>query len=393
MKPVRVGIVGTKFIATVHANAFLKLSEGLVQMTGVVSGGKANAETFARQFGISKVYASYEEMLADREIDMVDICTPNNLHRDMVVNAADAGKHVICEKPLTGGFGEGRGGERIGETLSKKEFYREAVENAQQCRDAVRRNGVMFGYAENYVYAPPYRKMLRLLAQANGTILDIRADESHSGSHAEYAKHWRLAGGGSLTRMGSHPIAAALYMKYDEGRRKSGKPIRPKSVTCEIGYNTKTDSFRGENEKWLKHGWVDVEDWAVAVITFDDNTRATIFASDCSLGGCKNLMQVFSSNGVLYANIEPNNALQIYAPRPGIWGDEFIAEKLETNGGWSFASADDEATRGYVGELQDFLECAASGRQPRSDIDLAVDTVKAIYSGYVSAEEGRRVEL
>lgn len=393
MKPVRVGIIGTKFIANVHANAFGHVSEGEVKLEAVVSGNRANAEAFARRFRIPKVYSTYAELLGDKEIDMVDICTPNNLHRDMVISAAEAGKHVICEKPLTGGFGECLTVDQVGNRITKEAFLNEARENAVRCKDAVKRSGVIFGYAENYIYAPPYRKMLRLLAKANGTVLDIRADESHSGSHAEYAKEWRLAGGGSLTRMGSHPIAAVLHMKYEEGRRKFGKPIRPRFVNCEIGYNTKTPAFQQEKEKWLKHGWVDVEDWAVAIITFDDNTRATVFASDCSLGGCKNLLQVFSSNGVLYANIEPNNALQIYAPRPGIWGDEFIAEKLETNGGWSFASSDDESTRGYVGELKDFVKCAIDGREPESGMDLAFDTVNVIYSGYVSAEQGRRVEL
>ncbi|MEI6877221.1 MAG: Gfo/Idh/MocA family oxidoreductase, partial [Spirochaetota bacterium] len=86
-------------------------------------------------------------------------------------------------------------------------------------------------------------------------------------------------------------------------------------------------------------------------------------------------------------------ALKVYAPRAGIFGDEYIQEKLETNGGWNFPAPDEEWIRGYDAELLDFVECFQEGREPVSNLTLAEDTMRVIYAGYVSAEEGRRVAI
>jgi predicted dehydrogenase len=105
------------------------------------------------------------------------------------------------------------------------------------------------------------------------------------------------------------------------------------------------------------------------------------------------MLEVYTSNAVIKVNITPNNTLQIYAPRAGIFKDEYIQEKLETNGGWSFPAADEEWIRGYDTELKDFVDSIREKREPLSGLLLAEDTMRVIYSAYVSAEEGRRVEI
>jgi len=393
MKRLNIGIVGTKFIADLHMISFQKLNQSKFKIHGVTSGSFENAKKFAADHDLSKAYRSYEQMLADPDIDVVDLCTPNDLHRDMVVAAAAAGKHIICEKPLTGAFGPADSPEPVGNRMPKKELLKEALDNVRACKEAIGRSGVTFCYAENWVYAPPFAKMKRLLTQSGGTIFDIRADQSHPGSTASYADNWKQAGGGSLVRLGAHPIGGALHIKHWEGFEKYGKPIRPKSVTAEVGHNTKTESFIQEKEKFIKHGWIDVEDWSCAIITFEDTTKATVFSSDCSLGGVRNLLEVYTSNAVINVNMTPNNGIQIYAPREGIFKDEYIQEKLETNGGWNFPAADEEWIRGYDAELADFIDSIREQREPLSGMLLAEDTMRVIYSAYVSAEEGRRVEL
>jgi predicted dehydrogenase len=392
LKKINIGVVGSAFSAGLHIRSYGKLNQSKFQVLGVASAKVENARLFAEKNALQKVYSDYEEMLRDPEIDVVDLCTPNNLHCDMIVAAAEAGKNIICEKPLTGAFGSGLGMELVG-LAPKRILLKEAIENVDRCVAAVRRNGVVLGYAENYVYSPPLVKMKRLLSRSGGTIFDIRADESHSGSHAEYARTWSKAGGGSLIRLGSHPIGAVLHIKQWEGSMKFGKPIRPRSVVAEVGCNTKMASFMREEEKFIKHGWVDVEDWSCAIITFDDESRATVFASDCTLGGVRNRLEVYSSNAVINVNINPSDTLEVYAPREGIFGDEYIQEKLETNAGWNFPSPDEEWVRGYDGELMDFVDCFREGRTPVSDLALAEDTTRVIYSAYVSADEGRRVTL
>jgi predicted dehydrogenase len=392
LKKINIGIVGSNFSANLHMLSYQKLNPSKFQILGVSSGKENNARVFSEKYGLRKVYSSYEQMLKDPEIDAVDLCTPNYLHSEMIIAAAEAGKNIICEKPLTGGFGRGLRTEKVGQA-PKKELLREAMENTKKCVEAVNKAEIIFGYAENYVYAPPLVKMKRLLSKSGGTIFDIRADESHSGSHAEYSKTWKQAGGGSLIRMGSHAIGAALHIKQWEGLTKNGRPIRPKSVVADVGNNTKIDSFVQEDEKFIKHGWVDVEDWACAIITFEDSSKATVFSSDCTLGGVRNKLEVYNSNAVINVNINPNNTLEIYAPREGIFKDEYIQEKLETNAGWNFPAPDEEWIRGYDGEFTDFIDCFREGNRPVSDLMLAEDTMRVIYSSYVSAEEGRRVTL
>jgi predicted dehydrogenase len=92
-------------------------------------------------------------------------------------------------------------------------------------------------------------------------------------------------------------------------------------------------------------------------------------------------------------NINPNNTLEIYAPKEGIFKDEYIQEKLETNAGWNFPSPDEEWIRGYGSELTDFIDCFRENKEPVSGLMLAEDTIRVIYSAYVSAEEGRRVAV
>ena len=71
----------------------------------------------------------------------------------------------------------------------------------------------------------------------------------------------------------------------------------------------------------------------------------------------------------------------------------YITEKVDRKTGWQFICLEEEWTRGYLQEIQDFMECVVHGRQPRADLDLARETIKIQYAGYWSAEEGRRIAL
>ena len=194
-------------------------------------------------------------------------------------------------------------------------------------------------------------------------------------------------------RLGAHPVGAVLHLKHYEGLLKTGRPIRAKSVTAEVGYHSKIQSFRDEKKKYLVSEWEDVEDWSVTIITFEDGSNATIFSSDGVLGGVRNTISVYFSNSVVNVNINPNNAIEIYAPDPHIFGDEYIAERLETKAGWNYPSPDDNWMRGYAQEMVDFIDAVLLDREPAAGIDLARETVEVIYAAYVSAEEGKRIAV
>ena len=388
-----IGMIGSQFAARFHMNSLAKLRGVKVDVVAVASQHLDHAEAFAGMYGIPDYYDDYRRLLERTDIDIIDLCIPTNLHAEFCIEAARAGKHVICEKPLTGYFGKDRDEAQVGFAVSKELMLKEAMDDCNRVKRAVEENGVKFMYAENWIYAPPLVKLKRLIKASGGTVMDIRAEQSHSGSVAPYSRRWKTSGGGSLMRLGAHPVGGVLHLKHYEGMLKHGKPIRAKSVTAEVGQHSKMEAVLKEQKKYLVSGWEDVEDWGVMVITFEDGSTATILASDGVLGGVRNILSVYLSNAVVHVNMNPSNVLEVYAPEPHIFGDEYLVEKLETKAGWNFPSPDDDWVRGYTPEMEDFVDAVLTDREPVSGIGLARDVVETIYAAYLSAEQGRRVDL
>jgi predicted dehydrogenase len=393
MEKMRIGILGSRFSAHLHLTNYRKLREHKMEVIAVAARSQESASRFAETFDIPKMYADYRKLIEDPDVDVVDVCLPTDLHKEAVITAAEAGKHVICEKPLTGYFGKDLDEERVGDKVSRETMLGEAMKGCQEIRRAVEKNKIKFCYAEDWVYAPPFVKLKRMVQVSGGVVMDIRAEESHSGSHAAYSRRWKTSGGGSLARLGPHPIGAALHLKHFEGEIREGKPIRASSVIAAIGHHTRIPSYLKISKKWMVSDWQDVEDWSSLIIEFEDSTHAVIMASDGMLGGTRNTMEVYLSNAVVRANMSPNNAVEVYAPDAGIFGDEYLVEKLETKAGWNFPNPDEDWARGYPQELEDFIEAILDDREPLSGLDLAEEVVNVIYSGYVSAEKGQRVPL
>lgn len=394
MAKVRIGLVGCGFSAGLHIHGYHKLAPERCQVVAVCGVPRSEAEKFAAQHHIPEVYDSFDELLAKADVDAVDLAVPNHLHAPFIIQAAKAGKHVFCEKPLTGYFGEpGDPDDELVGRRPKRMMLERVIEQCHRVEEAVKSAGIKFGYAENWVHAPGFNKVWRLAAKAGGTILRIEAEESHSGSHAEYAKRWRFSGGGSLMVKGSHPLGAALELKAREGRLKFGKPIRPASVVCEVGNLTWMEAFKQEPVHYLRTGWQDVEDWGIIVVKFEDGSVAEVKAADTTLGGVHNYLEAYLSNARLRVNIAPNDACVAYAPAPDIFGDEYIAEKIETKGGWTFPSPDEDWFQGYYHEIADFVNAVIEDREPLASLALAREVTIVLYAAYVAAEEGRRVEV
>jgi len=387
----RVGLVGAGFAARLHARAYRHLGDLNVRVAAVASSGSTRAAALARDFDIADL-CSFDDLLTRPDIAIIDLCVPNSLHAPLAIAAAEAGKHVICEKPLTGYFGGAGAAEPVGAT-AKARMLGEAVASAEAMIAAAQEHSVMLMYAENWVYAPAVQRALSLSRDARGTILEIRAEESHSGSHASYAREWRLAGGGALIRLGAHPLGAALYIKRQEGLARDGRPIGVRSVTAEVSDVTRVPAFQAEETKWLATGWQDVETWATAILTFEDGTHATIVSSDAVLGGLTDRLELYLSNARVACDLTHNSLVQAYAPDPGVFASTYLAEKLETKAGWSYPSIDEDLMLGYPQELRDFCSAVIEGRAPLSDGQLGLEVVRATYAAYRSAEEGVRVML
>src|ERR1700712_2705064 len=97
-RPIRIGLIGAGGIAQAHVAGYRR-NPGKIVFAAVADPVTANAERFAAEFEAT-VYNDYRVMLKEADIDAVDICLPHHLHKDAILAAAAAGKHVLCEKPL-----------------------------------------------------------------------------------------------------------------------------------------------------------------------------------------------------------------------------------------------------------------------------------------------------
>jgi predicted dehydrogenase len=394
MSAVRVGMVGAGFAAAFHLRAYRQVQRVPVEIVAIASRTRSRAEGLAGQFGIPTVHDDYRRLLDDPSIAVIDCCVPNALHLSLALEAARAGKHVICEKPLTGYFGRGEPDAEVGATPRRVMLEKVRGDLAEVGR-VMAEHPVTFCYAENWVYAPAVRKALELLERClrTGAILEIRGEESHSGSHSEYSKWWRHAGGGSLARLAAHPIGLGLFLKHVEGRARTGRPILPTAVMADGVDLTSTSAFAAAQGSPLVTGWRDVETWAQVTVTFADGTRGIFYGSDDLLGGMESNVDIRLSNARLKLDICPVRPCQFFTVDPTPVQDVYFNEKLETKAGLSFPNPDEEWMLGYPQEIQDFMEAVAFDRAPRSGLDLAMQVVEVVYAGYLSMEEGRKVAV
>ena len=372
MNPLRVGIAGAGFAARFHFDNFPQTG---VSVTAVTSPRRESREAFAADRGL-RAYASVEEMLP--EIDVLDICTPPSSHREYILAAARAGKHIIVEKPLTGFYGSPA-------EFSKRRMLEGVVESCRELRDSVRRAGVGLGYAENFVYAPSVQREREIVEKTRAQILRLQGEESHSGSHSPVYGIWSIQGGGSLIAKGCHPLGAILYLKRREGVARLGRPIRPAAVSARTHAITKIPGF--EDRGFLRTTYQDTEDYSMLHVVFDDGTVADIIASELVMGGIYDYIEVFANNHRTRCRMSPVNVLDVYSPRHEIMKDLYLVEKLASNEGWIPASPEEGWSLGYGRELKDFVEAIRRGRPPESDLDLAIDITLALYAGYVSADD------
>jgi predicted dehydrogenase len=389
MAKIRIGLAGCGFVSELHMQAYRRVYGVDVEVKAVAARGD-HVVDFAKRHHIPTTCRSFADLIADSEIDVIDICTPPSLHGSMVVAAMAAGKHVICEKPFAGYFGREGDQAPIGRHVPKALMYQRVLEEMAKTAEAIRRSGKLFMYAEDWIYAPAVTKTAEILKATKDKVLFMKAEESHSGSHAAHAAEWAMTGGGSLIRMGCHPLSAVLYLKQVEASAR-GESISAASVTCDVGHVTAC--LKPDERSFIKANPVDVEDWGMLTITFSDGTKATVFSGDMIMGGVRNLVETYTSGGSLFANITPNTHMMSYQTSEEKLASVYITEKVDRKTGWQYVCLDEEWTRGYHQEIQDFMECIATGRQPLSDLALAFETIKVSYAAYSAAEDGRRVML
>ncbi len=206
----RWGIMGCAQIATGAVMPAIVDSEtGIIK--AIASRGIDKSTAVAAEFGVEKAYGNYEELLADAEIDAVYIPLPNHLHREWVLRAAEAGKHVLCEKPIA---------------LSS----REAGEMVEACNKA----GVHLAEAYMYRHHPRIAELRDIITAGEiGELRSIRGTFTYNGAADNTNIRFKSAwGGGSLFDVGCYPLSAARLL-FD---------AEPEAVTVQAFFSPEHDN-------------------------------------------------------------------------------------------------------------------------------------------------------
>jgi len=387
-KTIRTGIVGAGFSASFHFEALRKVYGSNVDVVGVHAKDVAGGKAYAEKRGIR--FFDDVESLID-EVDVVHVCVPPMAHEPVAVAALAQDKFVICEKPLTGYFGDGSP-DFHWDRCDKQAALESALASVERMLAAEAKSQGRLMYAENWVYAPMIQKEREVLEKTGGQILWIHGEEAHSGSHSVDYAYAARCGGGVLIGKGCHPLTAALYLKRVEGRVRNGTPIRPKTVSARAHAITRLPGFRDEGH--IRRDYYDIDDFSMMHVEFDDGTLATIVASDIVLGGIHNWLEICANNHRAICNINPNTAMQTYNPVEENFKDIYVLEKIGTKQGWACTSPDEDWFTGYPQEMEAFYRTIAFGEPVESDSLLAADSISTIYSAYVSSDrKGAAVDV
>jgi len=385
-----IGMAGAGRAAELHVNALRRFSGIPLRFKLIHARRREQLEEAQKRFSFEKYTFDFDDLLNDKEIDVIDICTPPYLHADMIGKALLADKHVICEKPLTGYFGMEGDGYPIGKKVSKQVMYQRLLESIKKLRQVINHSTKKFMYAENFVYAPAVLKAGEIIRKKKSRILYAKGEESLKGSSSPVAGEWDKTGGGTFIRTGTHPLSAILWLKHQEAIAHKTE-IEVKSVIADMGRITPTLSEY--EHRHIAANPIDVEDCGTVILEFTDGSRAIIIATDTLLGGSKNYIELYCNDTVINCNITMSDLMSTYFLDEDNLKDVYISEMLPSKTGWNKPFLEDEIIRGYTDEMRDFMECILLDREPKSGFELAFDTIRIIYAAYLSAEIGSKVEL
>lgn len=381
MNRVVVGMAGAARGTELHMGGYVRVTGVDVRLKKILGRRPEQVEAARERYGFEEAVYSFDDLINDPEINLIDVCTPPYAHPEMVVKALEAGKSVICEKPLMGCFDT---------SLSKVEMFEKLKTDLEKMRTVVENSSGHFMYAENFVYAPAVQRATELLEARKSRILFIKGEESLKGSSSPVAGDWSKSGGGTLMRVGSHPLGAALYLKQVEAAAR-GEEIRLESVLCDC--TRVTPSLNEYEHRAIMANPIDVEDMCTLVLAFSDGSRTTIIANDTLLGGSRNYVELYCNDAVINCKLTLSDLMETYLPDDNGLENFSLSEMLPVKTGWNKPFVVDDIVRGYTAEIQDFCEAVAFDREAKSSFRLAYDTTLAMYGGYASAEADRRVEI
>lgn len=365
VKSVGVGIIGYG-IGKVHALSWSNVPlfyrpEVLPRLEAICARDEKKVATLAKEFGFTKSYSDWKELVKDPGVNIVDNCAPPNLHLEPCVVAAEAGKAILCEKPLARSSDEAY------------EMYR-----------AVSRRGVVAMTGFTFRFAPAVMLAKELIDSGRlGRIFSVRCSylNIESGGRGyldpEYPMHWHmdagLAGHGAISDLGSHALDMARFL---------GGEVKEVCGATSTFIKERPSNAANQTKKEK----VTAEDSAVANLKFSSGALGTI---DCSwlAPGVKDFFyfEVHGSKGSVRFNVERLDELQVYLKdddEPETNGFKTVAAIskkhpemeqfwVDQGGGFSWQHL-------FVVELKHFLDGVAKG-------ELVGGVAPSFKDGYINA--------
>ena len=286
---VRVGIVGAGFVARIHAEAYRQVRGVDVELTCVTAARPERARAFAGSSAWRARSPSSEEVLAEPDVDVVDLCVPAHHHAPLAIAAARAGKHVIVEKPLTGCFGPPA--TPRAEMLRARPGLRRRDASPPAGRpasgSATRRTGSTPRPSSGRAACSPPRAGRSFESSARKATRDARADQQALGDGRRRLAH----------RQG---LPSARRRALPEGRRRApaARPARPAaSPSWPRPPSSPRRTFRGGHAALPQHRRR-ARTWRTGgrcSSRFDDGTVAQITAADTVLGGIRNQLAIYAA--------------------------------------------------------------------------------------------------
>jgi len=335
------GLVGLGMGGETHAPQIKELKEG--ELVAVYGRNEEKAKMFAEKFGIRRWYSDYRRMLDDKDIDIVNILTPNGLHLDFAVLAAEAGKHVIVEKPLE-----------------------ITLERADAIINACRKNKVKL----SVVYQMRFGNAARKIKQAIDSgvfgkmmLCDVYDKEFRTSEY--YANdYWRgtkdYEGGGSLMTQTTHLIDLIQWFMGPVSK------VFAKKTTA-------------------RHQ-IEVEDLAVAIITFQNGALGVIESSTAIHPAFKHRVEVHGQNGSAMMNGEYDEML--------LWDVMGSDEKVDAPEGFKFTDIVDPHLFPVIRhryQLQDMIDAIKEDREPLVNGEEGKKACVILHAIYESANLGKEV--
>ncbi|AYM65286.1 Gfo/Idh/MocA family oxidoreductase [Agrobacterium fabrum] len=284
MAALGVGLIGTGYMGKCHALAWNNVTSvfGDVERPRLVTLAEVNPELAAKkaaEFGFARSTGNWRDLLADPEIDVISVTTPNAFHPEMAIAALEAGKHVWCEKPMAPAFAD-----------------------AVKMRDAARRSGKAAAMGYNYIQNPVIRHIRRLIDEgAIGNVYHVRAemDEDFMADATQpfYWKSEASSGYGALDDFAVHPLSL-LYALFGHAESAITDMVKP--------YETRPLAGGGERA-------VETHDLASVLLKLEGGISAVLIANRSAWGRKGRIaIQIYGSAGSILFDQERMNEFQLY---------------------------------------------------------------------------------